>query len=274
MGRKRRPSDPGWPRDGAVISLAGFVALLAFAVAIVVALRASDVIPEAGRATVPPAPLPDEASTSLFATPTPTPAPTPTPTPSPPPPPPRAAFIGDSYTQGGGAASHDHRWTTLTAADLGWVEKNFGRGGTGFVTTNSYLGCGLRYCPTYVEMVAETVAVAPDIVVVAGGQNDFPAFARDPDRVRAAVAETYRSLRVGLPGATIVAVGPSTPWEIDDVARQLDAAVREAAASVGAVYISMLEPNVIDPAHSLGDGHVGNDGHRAIADRIVSVLAD
>ena len=297
MGRKDRPPrTTSLPGLGQVVALALVVAIAGVVAGFFAAnarvefeMAAADPPPSSS-----PAPLRDEARTAPSptvtptptSTPTPTPAPTPSPTPTPTPaatpapaveipvPPRRAAFIGDSYTQGGGAESHAHRWSTLVSADLGWIEENFGRGGTGFVTANSYLGCGLQYCPTYVEMVAEVVAAAPDIVVVAGGQNDFEAFAYDPDGVRAAIAETYRSLRGGLPGATIVAVGPSTPWQIDDIAWQVDAAVREAAASVGAVYISMLEPNVIDPAHALGDGHVGNAGHRAIADRIVSALAD
>ncbi|WJL94649.1 SGNH/GDSL hydrolase family protein [Microbacterium sp. ET2] len=206
-----------------------------------------------------------------FSTPSPTRRPDLSPS-AEPEPPRRAAFMGDSYTQGGGAELHAHRWSTLAADDLGWVEVNLGLGGTGFVTTNSWRGCGRQYCPTYVEMVAEVVAASPDVVVVAGGQNDFGTFVRDPERVRAAVWQTFTSLGAALPDADIVAVGPSTPWEVDDVARGLDAVVQEAAEAVGASYISMLEPNVIDPAFSLGDGHVGNDGHRAIADRVVEHL--
>ncbi len=187
---------------------------------------------------------------------------------------PRAAFIGDSYTQGGGAEPDTERWSTVAAAALGWTELNFGRGGTGFVTNNSYLGCGLEYCPTYLETVSEVVAAAPDIVVVAGGQNDFDAFAADPAAVSAAISQTYTSLRAGLPHAVIVAVGPSTPWHVDDLAISFDAAVRSAASAVGAAYVSMLEPNVIDPAFLLPDGHVNNHGHHAIAERVVAVLSE
>ena len=61
---------------------------------------------------------------------------------------------------------------------------------------------------------------------------------------------------------------------MDDIAIGLDSAVRAAATAVGATYVSMLEPNVIDPALLLPDGHVNNDGHRAIAQRVVDALAD
>lgn len=195
-----------------------------------------------------------------------------TPVPSAPPVPPRAAFIGDSYTQGGGAEPDAARWSTVAAAGMGWIEENYGRGGTGFVTTNSYLGCGLEYCPTYPEMVPEVVAAAPDVVVVAGGQNDFDAFAVHPEGVRAAIVDTYVGLRAGLLNAEIVTVGPSTTWGVDDIAIRFDAIVREAAASVGATYVSLLDPYVIDPAFVLADGHVNNDGHRAIAERVVATL--
>lgn len=246
--------------------MVGAIVAAAASIAVVAAVSASERLPREQRS--PTVSLPPEAWATP-GSPTPTPAPTVEPTPDPPP---RVAFLGDSYTQGGGAETNDDRWSTLVSRDLGWVEKNLGLGGTGFVTTNSFLGCGREYCPTYVEMVAEAVELGPDIVVVAGGQNDLPAFSRDPDAVRAAVHETYGSLRGHLPEADIVAVGPSTPWDIDDLVRALDDAVREAAETVGAQYISMLDPNVIDPAHALGDGHVGNDGHRAIADRVVDAF--
>lgn len=194
------------------------------------------------------------------------------PVPAAPPAPVRAAFIGDSYTQGGGADPDTARWSTVAAADMGWIEENYGRGGTGFVTTNSFLGCGLEYCPTYPEMVPEVVAAAPDVVVVAGGQNDFDAFSADPEGVRNAIMATYSGLRAGLPNAVIVAVGPSTTWGVDDAATRFDAIVREAAASVNGSYVSLLDPYVIDPAFVLADGHVNNDGHRAIAGRVVAAL--
>jgi lysophospholipase L1-like esterase len=203
---------------------------------------------------------------------TPTPRPAAAPSPGRDPETVRAAFIGDSYTQGGGADPDEFRWSTEAAGDLGWSELNYGRGGTGYVTTNSFRGCGLQYCPTYVEMVAEVAAVRPDVVVVAGGQNDFSAYARDPSRVHTAVRAVFAGLRAALPDARLVALGPSTPWAVDDLARGLDHAVREAAASVDALYVSLLEPNVVDPAHHLGDGHVDNRGHRAIADRLVAAV--
>lgn len=187
---------------------------------------------------------------------------------------PVAAFIGDSYTQGAGAEPLSARWSTLVSRELSLAEENFGRGGTGFVTTSGREGCGLDYCPTYVEMVPDVIESSPDVVFIAGGQNDFSAFSDDPDVVAAAVAEVYEGVREALPDATIVAVGPSTPGEIGATVSAFDKMIRDAAASVDATYVSLIDPDVLTSEMLLSDGqHVDNTGHRAISDRILAAQA-
>ncbi|WXW93163.1 hypothetical protein SEA_BRAYBEAST_27 [Arthrobacter phage BrayBeast] len=128
-------------------------------------------------------------------------------------------------------------------------------------------------CPNYQTMANAAISAEPDIVVVAGGQNDFAAFGKNRARVTAAIKETYTKLRKALPKARIIAVGPSTPWEITPEVGDMDAAVRDAAASVKGEYINMLDPNVIDPANALPDKtHVNDAGHAAIAKRILDAL--
>jgi lysophospholipase L1-like esterase len=78
---------------------------------------------------------------------------------------PVAAFIGDSYTEGYAASSEDTRWTAIVSRRLGWVECNLGRGSTGYLTSSPK-------GPNYLGMIDQVVNVRPDIVVVAGGQND------------------------------------------------------------------------------------------------------
>ncbi|KUG61057.1 hypothetical protein AVL61_07775 [Kocuria rosea subsp. polaris] len=54
---------------------------------------------------------------------------------------------------------------------------------------------------------------------------------------------------------------------------QMDAAVQRAAAAVDATYISLIDPPVVKSHMVLEDrGHVGEDGHAAIAERVVSGL--
>ena len=182
-----------------------------------------------------------------------------------------AVFLGDSYTEGWGASDPSRRWSALVAAEVGWVELNQGQGGTGFVTTSGRGGCGLDYCPTYVERVPDVISAQPDIVVIAGGQNDLMALAGDPDAVRAALVETYTLIRQGLPQARIIAVGPSTARPGNELIVELDEWVQATASSVGADYVSLIDPVVIEPSMVDFDGvHVNDAGHEAIAERVLA----
>ncbi|TFD91133.1 SGNH/GDSL hydrolase family protein [Cryobacterium lactosi] len=184
-----------------------------------------------------------------------------------------AVFLGDSYTQGWGASNPTMKWSTLVAHDAGWTEVNEGQGGTGYVSMAGVASCGQDNCPTYPDRVAGIVSAAPDIVVIAGGQNDRWALATDPDLVRAAVDTTFRLLRAGLPNARLIAVGPSTAEPATAMITDLDAWVQAAADRVDAEYVSLLDPVVIQSDMVTADGvHVNDAGHRAIADRVLATV--
>lgn len=186
---------------------------------------------------------------------------------------PVAVFIGDSYSQGKGSSSPATRWTTLVSQAMGWGEVNDARGGTGYVATSDVNGCGLTFCPNYPAMIDLAVSDKPKFVVVAGGQNDFTTFLNDPAKVKAAISLTFKTLRDKLPDATIIAVGPSTPWGVGGPVIGLDQAVQEAATSVKAKYVSLIDPNVIDPSMIIADkAHVNDAGHKAIADRVIAAI--
>ncbi|MGI3785396.1 MAG: SGNH/GDSL hydrolase family protein, partial [Janthinobacterium lividum] len=162
---------------------------------------------------------------------------------------------------------------TLVSAAKGWREINLGRGGTGYVATAGFDGCGRDFCGDYASRVEEAAGAHPARVVVAGGQNDFVSYSTDPVRVRAAVTSTYAALRKACPDAELVVVGPSTTGVVDVTVTSFDEMVRTAAADNHASYISLLQPPVIRPAMIAPDGvHVNDVGHRAIADRIISRL--
>ncbi|MCS5735582.1 SGNH/GDSL hydrolase family protein [Herbiconiux daphne] len=186
---------------------------------------------------------------------------------------PRAIFIGDSYVAGSGASADSRKWTSIVSASEGWFEINVGRGGTGYVTTSDVSGCGKQYCPNYDQMVRTAEAANVSIVLVAGGQNDFIAWATNPTKVSAAIAKTYADLREGMPNARIIAVGPSTAGGFATTVVEFDAAVQSAAASVGAEYVSLLDPPVLDPSMLIPDGSQINDaGHAAIAARVLQSI--
>lgn len=179
--------------------------------------------------------------------------------------PPVAVFLGDSYTEGIGASVPERRWSTLVAAELGWEEANRGVSGTGYHTSAGDA--------EYQGRVGQVLDDEPQIVVVSGGQNDFGTYAADPGGTLQAIAGLYEALREELPQAEIVAVGPSTPGTVDQTVLAIDAAVRDAAAASDATYVSLLEPDVLDPNMVAADQiHVDDRGHRAIADRVIAAL--
>jgi lysophospholipase L1-like esterase len=182
---------------------------------------------------------------------------------------PNAAFIGDSYTLGQGASVPQRRWTTLVSQKLGWTEHNFGRGATGYLRPSPW-------GPNYMGMLDEVVASDPDIVVVAGGQNDKQVFLSDSGPVSAAITATYNTLRARLPNARIIAIGPSVPGDITPFVIELDSDVQIAARAVGAEYVSLIAPTAVlqpDMLSSAFPGHPNDVGYAAIADRITSILA-
>lgn len=186
---------------------------------------------------------------------------------------PTALFIGDSYTYGTGAQSKKGRWTSLVAEQMGWREVNRGLGGTGYASTSTVEGCGRDFCPAYGGNISDSAAIQVDIVVISGGQNDYDDYVGSPDTVKQAVTETFAAAEETFGNARIIAIGPSTPSEITDVTIGIDAAVQIAAREVNAQYISLIEPDVIEDEVVTEDGgHVNDEGHAAIAQRVVSAL--
>jgi lysophospholipase L1-like esterase len=221
-----------------------------------------------------PGPVASSAAPEPSPTPTPTASgsavPLPSPSPSAESDEPVAVFLGDSYTEGWGATEPSTRWSAIVAAESDWVEVNQGQGGTGFVTTAGLGGCGLDFCPTYLDRVPDVIAANPDIVVIAGGQNDLVSLSNDPDAVRAAVNETYDLIRAALPDARIIAVGPSIAQPNHALINELDTWVQAIAERVDADYVSLIDPVVIRTDMVEVDGvHVNDKGHRAIAERVL-----
>lgn len=184
---------------------------------------------------------------------------------------PLAVFIGGSQAAGAGASDTEQRWTSLLADGRGWEEENIARSETGYVTAAEPAMCAQDRCPSFRDSVAETVAQGPGVVVVSGGDRDL---GLPPSEVGDAIAATYRGLRTGLPNATIIAVGPmfTTSAPSQDILA-IDAAVQEAASSIGATYVSLIAPNVLNPSMLSADGTVINDaGHAAVAARVAAAL--
>lgn len=194
------------------------------------------------------------------------------PTLAPHPDPPVAVFIGDARSAGVGASETSKRWTTRLSAAEGWQEVNVARAGTGYLTTAGLLECGRTFCPNYKGAVLEAIRNKPQIVVVAGGQNDQ---LQDPVAEQAAIAEVYHDLRAGLPDAQIIAVGPATTdAQPGKNLLAIDDAVRLAATDNGALYVSLLNPPVIQPGMVPADKGAPDDAaHAAIEQRVAAALS-
>lgn len=184
----------------------------------------------------------------------------------------RAIFVGDSYSHGTGASDRSLRWTSLVSTERGWEERNEALGGTGYLTTSGRNGCGREYCPNYLEVIQQMNATAPEVLFIAGGQNDFRAWTENPQAVTDAIWATYREARTRFPETRIVAVGPSIIGDVSQNVIDLDAQVRAAAEEIGAEYVSLIDPDVLDRGMDVGDGgHVNDAGHGAIAAAVLAV---
>jgi lysophospholipase L1-like esterase len=182
-------------------------------------------------------------------------------------------FIGDSYAAGVGAGSGSARWTSLVADAEGWLELNLGRAGSGYTSSPPPIVCGYSRCPDYLAMAARAVEEQPDIVVVAGGQNDTVLAANHFEAERAAIEATFRTLRAGLPDARIVAVGLKPIWGVTAPLQRIEDSVRAAVESIGGLFIGLTTSSVIQPSYLLEDGiHVGDEGHAAIAAHVLAAL--
>ena len=264
-----------WLVRGGVV--AGVTTAFVLAVAVGMLVGAGGLSVDGGTMTLPRTSVP---TPTLLPAPTPTPSPVtsaPAPSPSSSPSvvagetePVVALFVGDSYTVGQRASSPERRWSTRVARELGWTERNVADGGTGFVSRKPD-----RDLLSYAEQLRSVRRPGEiDLVVIAGGQNDFPELRETPAEVFRAVGDTYALAARRFPEAQIIAVGPSTPWDVGLEVRALDSAVRAAAERHDATYVSMVDPDVVLDRHVDADGvHVGDQGYRAIADRVVSQIS-
>jgi hypothetical protein len=186
---------------------------------------------------------------------------------------PTAIFLGDASVAGAGASTPEARWSAVVSSAIGWQEVNQARPGTAYGFTVGPDGCdGADECRSYSEAIPQAVSNAPGVVVVGGGVGDPDS---DPLEVTATVKSVYEAVRIGLPDARVIAVGPwSGERATSDATLALDAAVRSAADSVGATYVSLITPPVLDTATMVTrDGTQLNDaGHAAIAARVLAAL--
>lgn len=119
------------------------------------------------------------------------------------PPSPRAMVYGDSYTEGTGAGASFLGYPQTLGHLTGWHDLwNSGVGGTGYL--NDAGGGGKT---TFRGRVADDlVAYAPDVVIVAGGINDYVGHTAADIGTEAGLL--FAAIRSGVPGVTLIVLGP------------------------------------------------------------------
>jgi lysophospholipase L1-like esterase len=113
----------------------------------------------------------------------------------------RAAFLGDSYTYGVGASQHTNGYAYLVAQAEHWDATISGWPGSGYVRHATQDG------KTIAAGLPRVIASHAQVVIVECGHNDADPGVPYRNTERNAVRD-LRTLRAGLPDATIVVLGP------------------------------------------------------------------
>lgn len=186
---------------------------------------------------------------------------------------PTAVFIGDSYTVGSGLPEADvlsERWSAVVSEQMGWDERNYGYGGTGYTTG------GPKGGDVYADRIDSIVEEAPEVVVVSGGINDL-----DPSLYADAVNAFYDSLRARFPNADIIAVEPF--WVADNYPTNLDdlaTVVRDAVEAIDGQYVDEVGHVLVGHPEWVSDDalHPNAAGYAEIAEavgvRVQSMLTE
>ncbi len=175
---------------------------------------------------------------------------------------PRVAFLGDSFTHGGGASSEPHRWSSRVAAAQGWTELNFAVGGSSFAFPGTSGGPGAASFTGHVPQVA---GAAPDLVIVATAGNH--ASRTDQHHVDG----TFRALREALPHTPVVALAPFHRRGADQaVMDRLDGQVRRAVADTGGCVLDYGSPLATVGEDHFDDAiHPNDTGYAVLAGAVL-----
>lgn len=173
------------------------------------------------------------------------------------------AFLGDSFTQGGGATTNADRWTTIVAREQGWIELNYGFGGTNYGTAGEQKGG-----KAYYNRLTDLVISDPDIVIVSSAGNFLSAGQEK------GITRTFEDLREALPDAEIYATAPfHRAGEYPKAYSIFGVQIKDAVEAVGGKYLDIGHPlgEDINLMHE-DDIHPNDAGHRLIADAIADEL--
>lgn len=183
-----------------------------------------------------------------------------------------ALFVGDSFTEGTGAAPREG-WTYQVCRALDWVCNSDAEGGTGFVADGS------ANDPSYAALADRLPGTAArlfaDVVVVDAGRNDSLA---PPAELTAAIDDYLAAVRARWPQASLVLVAPFFLTSVSDPGSYeswFAVQLRAAAETYDAVVVDPVAEGWLDgldiPAITYEDDvHPNQAGHDLIAERFVA----
>ena len=186
------------------------------------------------------------------------------------------AFLGDSYTAGIAGTTRDETYAALTARKLGWQVIVAGQAGTGLLAPGHH---GHTFGQLYDEQLAWRPA--PDMVIIAGGHNDWPYPA---SLEQTSARRLVDRMRERWPHTHLLLIGPM--WgsgEPRTEALSIRDAWKKAASKVHVPFIDPLGERWITGSRDSGTGnatryirddntHPNAAGHQYFADRLVTDL--
>jgi lysophospholipase L1-like esterase len=161
---------------------------------------------------------------------------------------PRCIVLGDSFTDGTGAAGGaSTNWVRRFASMMGWGDTwARGLGGTGYL--NPGTGGRVKFRD---RVQADVIAYNPDVVVVEGGINDAGTYTAAA--IGAEALALFQQIRSGLPNALLVVLSPMWRNGVETFPSYLlpvRDAIKAAAVQVsGSVFLDVLEMP-LDSAYS------------------------
>jgi lysophospholipase L1-like esterase len=109
-------------------------------------------------------------------------------------------FIGDSFTEGSGHGFRHQSWGWEASHRLGWQDVYMsGLGSTGYLQT---LSSRVKFRD---RIVSDCINYTPDVVVIAGGQNDT---SFSTASVEAEAETLFDQIKTALPSAKLIVCSP------------------------------------------------------------------
>lgn len=178
----------------------------------------------------------------------------------------KVAFLGDSYTYGTGTTeSRYNRWSTQLSNEQGWLELNYGKGGTNYGSEAQSTGS-----KAYADRLTDLIVSNPDIVVVSSAGN------RVEDDQRPGIRATFTELREKLPEAKLVALSPFY-WDDEYPSRyeKFGQQIREEVEAVDGLYVDIGHPLGDRPEAIAEDGtHPNDKGYELLTAAIRDALRE